>query len=279
MASVVTHQPSTAWTGSPLDNMGHPRPQQPSAQGEWLPQDQQLRKTWKLQGCCRFHELGAQPRAHHRQAQQRHHTSHAAHGTPSSTQTQMTTVKNSVYFPIKAELSFKNQLISLIGGCGAELQGQDLPHSLLQAKSYSSLRGTHQVTPPPSQGGCLVSAGAQLHQEEQGRRKKRGRSAAAQSQARWLPHGVALHALGVDRVRTTGPPAPAGSREQLQFEAVHAGRAGQGAGVAVHALHGSSAGRRRAWRAVAGAGAGTVCPGCRHRVNPEWPVHCCRGLA
>lgn len=34
---------------------------------------------------------------------------------------------------------------------------------------------------------------------------------------------VALHALGVGRARSTGPPAQAGSRELLQFEAVHAG--------------------------------------------------------
>lgn len=79
----------------------------------------------------------------------------------SSTPIHMTTVKNSVYFPIKAELSFKNQLISLMRGCEAELQRQGLPPSLLQAKSCGSLRVMHakQVLHHPQ--GCSASAGPQ----------------------------------------------------------------------------------------------------------------------
>lgn len=46
------------------------------------------------------------------------------HSNPSHT-----SKKTFVYSPIKAELSFKNQLISLVRGCEAELQRQGRPCS------------------------------------------------------------------------------------------------------------------------------------------------------
>lgn len=148
----------------------------------------------------------------------------------------MTRVKNSVYFSIKVELSFKNQAISLVRGYGAELQGQGLRHTLLQAKSCCSLR-VHTA--------CIRQA-----QSTQG--------------------GPAV--LGVSRARSMGAQPKLGAAAARE---VHAGSTAQGAGVAACALHGSSASSPRAGRAAAGTG----WPRCRHRVNPEWLVHCCRDLA
>lgn len=94
------------------------------------------------------------------------------HGTPSRTQTQITTVKN-LYFPIKAELSFKKQVISLMRGCGAEMQGQGLTHSLLQAKSYWSLRVMHaEQVLHHLQGAAQPQLVPSCHHKEQGGRNK-----------------------------------------------------------------------------------------------------------
>lgn len=104
-----TAQPEPA----PPKSQRHPGPWQSSAQEEQLPQG-----STKEDGVPGSMSLGHSNR-HHRQCS-RHSTLHAYAWRPSRTRTQMTTVKNSVYFSIKAELSFKNQVVSLVRGYGAD---------------------------------------------------------------------------------------------------------------------------------------------------------------
>lgn len=173
---------------------------------------------------------------HHRQ-RSRHSTLHAYAWCPSSTQTQMTTVKNSVYFSIKAELSFENQVVSLVRGYGAELQGQGLHH----AKSYCSLR---------VYAACVRQAQS------------------TQSGPAWP---------GSEQSEEHGSPSP--SWEQLQLEA---------GSCRWHRTRSRCCSLCTPWQQCqqppcqegsARAGVSTGWPRCRHRVNPEWLVHCCRDLA
>lgn len=213
----------------------HPGPWQPSVQGGTAPSGLTAKEDVGVPGSVSLRHSNP----HHRQCR-RHSTLHAYAWCPSSTQTQMTIVKNSVYFSLKSELSFKKQVISLVRGCGAELQGKGLHHALLQAKSCCSLR--------------VYTACIRQAQSTQG----------------------GLHGLAVSRARSTGPPP------QLGAAAVRGGSCRQ------HRTRSRCCSLCTPWQQCqqppcqqggARAAAGTGWPRCRHRVNPEWLVHCCRDLA
>lgn len=158
---------------------------------------------------------------HHRQCR-RHSTLHAYAWRPSSTQTQMTIVKNSIYFSLTAELSFKNQVISLVRGCGAELQGK----GLLQAKSCCSLRVyTARIRQAQSTHGSPAWPGSEQSEEH-------------------------------------GSPGPSWEQLQLEaVHAGGTGQGAGAAACALHGSSASSPqcqeGSARAGQALAGPGAGT----------------------
>jgi len=181
----------------------------------------------------------------------------------------MTTVKNSIYFPIKAELSFKNQLILLGLNCRGKAFLTPPSQELLPPRVIHAKQVLHRL---------LWAAQPQLvpscHHREHSRRNKQGRSDTAWVEVHWLhPAGsehlgwLCMHWEWAEQGAPGHQPEPgAGSSCSLRQFMQAESRTGNGC----HSLC-------AAWQQCQQAHC-TAWPRCWHRVNPERLVHCCRDL-
>lgn len=125
----------------------------------------------------------------------------------------------SVYFLQMQSFPFKNSSLHLWEGAGLNCRGETPPgQELWLPKGHMHLQFAEQALCPVS---CSASAAPCCHYKEQSQISTA--LGAPPTSRRLRACGVAVPAPAAGRATNTSPSGLKGSREQLQFEAVHAG--------------------------------------------------------